>query len=67
MSRETFAKNAIDIESALFGINATNLVNPQKPVTLDLKTLPDIAFFERLPVVMPLPLVVENHQRPYPI
>ena len=67
MSRETFANNAIDIESALFGINATNLVNPQKPLDPQLKTVPDIAFFDRLAIVMPLPLVVEKNQRPYPI
>ena len=26
MSRESFSKNSVDIESALFGINSTNLV-----------------------------------------
>jgi hypothetical protein len=67
MSRETFAENAIDIESSLFGINSTNLVSPQAPVQPQLKTIPSIAFFERLPVIMPLPLVVEKDQRPYPI
>lgn len=67
MSRDTFADNGIDIESSLFGINSTNLVQPETPVRPQLKTLPDISFFNRLPLIMPNPLVMEHHQRPYPI
>ena len=40
MSRESFSKNSVDIESALFGINSTNLVDPQAPVVPQLKELP---------------------------
>ena len=65
MPRETFSANSIDVESALFGINSTNLVSPQKPVNPELKTIPTISFFERLPLLMPNPLVIENKQRPY--
>ena len=67
MPRQTFASNAIDIESALFGINATNLVKPQAPVKPEIKTLPLIKYFDVLPLIMPAPLVIENKQRPYPI
>jgi hypothetical protein len=67
MPRETFSKNPIDIENMLFGINSTNLVTPQKPVKPELKRIPTSVFFERLPVHMPKPLVIENNQRPYPI
>ena len=57
--------NAADTESFLFGINSTNLVSPQKPVNPELKTIPTISFFERMPLFMPNPLVIENKQRPY--
>jgi hypothetical protein len=67
MPRQTFSKNPIEIESMLFGINSTNLVNPRKPIKPELKRIPTSVFFERLPVHMPKPLVVENNQRPYPI
>jgi len=65
MPRETFSSNPIDVESALFGINSTNLVNPQKPVNPQLKKIPEISFFERLPICMPKPLVIEHNQRPF--
>jgi hypothetical protein len=67
MPRGTLSNNPIDIESALFGINSTNLVNPQKPIRPQLKNVPTSVFFDRLPVHMPKPLVIENNQRPYPI
>ena len=56
-----------EMESGLFGINSTNLVNPQKPITPDLKRIPTSVFFDRLPINMPNPLVIEHNQRPYPI
>ena len=67
MPRNTLSNNPVDIESSLFGINSTNLVNPRKPVKPDLKKIPTSEFFDRLPVLMPKPLVIENNQRPYPI
>jgi len=66
MPREAFSHNSVEIESSLFGINATNLVNPQAPVQPKLKQLPEKSFFERLPMYMPEPLVVERNQRPFP-
>jgi hypothetical protein len=67
MPLQTFAYNAIEIESALFGINATNLVNPQAPVKPEIRPLPTIKYFDTLPLFMPAPLVIESKQRPYPI
>ena len=61
------SKNAPDIESFLFGINSTNLVNPQTPIKPSLKQLPEKSFFERLPMYMPEPMVIEYNQRPFPI
>ena len=60
-------QNSIDIESALFGINSTNLVTPQALVVPQLVQLPEISYFNRMPFILPNPLVVENNQRPFPI
>ena len=67
MPREAFSKNSVCIESALFGINSTNLVNPQIPVKPELIKLPEVSYFERIPLFIPEPLVIENNQRPFPI
>ena len=67
MPREAFSTNSIEIESALFGINSTNLVNSQVPVVPNLNNLPSVAYFDTVPTYMPEPLVVEKFQRPYPI
>ena len=61
------SNNAVQIESFLFGINSTNLVDPQAPVMPELKTLPEYSFFDRVPLIMPTPLVIEKNQRPFPI
>jgi len=67
MPREAFSSNSVEIESSLFGINSTNLVNPQSPVIPHLIQLPNVSYFDRLPVYMPEPLVIEKSQRPFPI
>ena len=67
MPRDVFSRNSIDIESALFGINSTNLVETQKPVVPQLTKLPEVSFIDRMKLVMPDPLVVEKSQRPFPV
>tara|TARA_Y100000994_G_C15450702_1_gene342477 strand:+ start:139 stop:495 length:357 start_codon:yes stop_codon:yes gene_type:complete len=67
MPRNTLSTNPVEIESALFGINSTNLVNPQPEVVPKLKKIPEVAFFDRSALIMPKPLVIENNQRPFPI
>lgn len=67
MPRDTLSNNPVEIESALFGINSTNLVVPQPPVKPELKTIPMKQFFQRTPMIMPNPLVMEHNQRPFPI
>jgi hypothetical protein len=66
MNRENFSKNSIDIESSLFGINSTNLVNPAAPVQPELKCVKEVEFFKTLTTIMPLPMVMEAKQRPFP-
>ena len=56
--------NAPDIESFLFGINSTNLVNPAPVFEPQLTTLQPINLYEKTPIFIPEPLVVEKNQRP---
>ena len=58
------SNNASDIESALFGIGATNLVKPKEPVVAQLNCLPNRSFFKLPKSFLPEPLVVEKFQRP---
>jgi hypothetical protein len=56
--------NSSDIESFLFGINSTNLINPAGPLRPELTSLSSANVFEKSPVYMPNPLFVEKYQRP---
>ncbi len=67
MNSHSLSFNPVDIESCLFGINSTNLVNPQAPVYPELKNLKEVKFFDRPSIVMPEKLVVLNNQRSFPI
>lgn len=67
MPRNTLSSNPVDIESSLFGINSTNLVNPQPDVKPQLKNIATRSFFEKTPLIMPKNLVVYKNQRPFPI
>jgi hypothetical protein len=64
LSMNTLSNNPIDIESQLRGIGSTNLVMDVEEVKPDLKTLNGISFYERLPLYIPQPLVIEMDQRP---
>ena len=67
MPLENLSSNGVDVESALMGINSTNLVNPQGPVYNQQKHLPNVTFFERKKSFLPEPLVIERQHRPFPI
>lgn len=67
MPRNTLSHNPIDIESSLLGISSTNLVYNVEPANPQLKNIPDVSYFDRIPLLMPKPMVVEKHQRPFPI
>ena len=58
--------NAADIESFLFGVGSTNLVNPQPCLTPELKQLSTANVYEKDPTYIPEPLVMEKNQRPFP-
>ena len=59
--------NPADIESFLFGINSTNLVNPAAPLTPELKCLQTANIFKKSPVIMPIPQAIPKFQRPFPL
>lgn len=60
------SENAVQIESFLFGINSTNLVQPQPCLVPELKYLETANIFEKSRVIIPEPLAVEKFQRPFP-
>ena len=62
----TLSNNAPDTESFLWGINSTNLVNPQPCFTPEPKKLATTNIYESGPVLMPDPLIVEKKQRSFP-
>ena len=58
--------NAPDIESTLFGIGSSNLVEPKAPVYGKMNKLENIKFFECKPTsnnLIPEPLVVSDQER----
>jgi len=59
--------NPADIESFLFGINSTNLVNPAPPLVPELTCLKTANVFKTEPVIMPIPQAIPKNQRPFPI
>jgi len=66
----TLSRNSVDVESALFGINSTNLVTPQGPVTVEQKCLQysDLpGMQEARRVIMPEPINGHNQQRPFSV
>jgi hypothetical protein len=67
MPWNALSNNPVEIESSLFGINSTNLVDTQPQVQPQLKSIPMISFFEMTPVIMPEKFVVQQGQRPFPI
>ena len=59
--------NPADVESSLFGIGSTNLVNPKGPVYADTNTIKNLPFFDPHSYsekIMPNPLIIEGNQRP---
>jgi hypothetical protein len=64
MTADTLTKNACDVESQLFGIGVTNLVNPHKDVTPQYIPRKSLNIMDKTPLIIPEPLVVRKDQRP---
>jgi len=65
MPRNVLSQNPIDIESTLFGIGSTNLVNPKKPTLAKINKIQEKPFMTKMALTLPDPLVVEKNQRPF--
>lgn len=57
------AHNAVEIETFLYGIGSSNLVHPMKPVVPEIKNIKTLDIIDKLPVILPQPLVREPGQR----
>lgn len=57
------ARNPQDIESFLFGIDSTNLVKPQGPVSAQLKCISSASIMHKVPLIMPHDLYMQPNQR----
>jgi len=69
MPNTVMSRNAVDIESSLRGIGSTNLVNPKPATKAQLKKLPELSFYEKMPLIMNNDhshLLLKN-QRPFPV
>lgn len=64
MPSNQLSGNSCDIESQLFGIGSTNLVQPKGPVRPDIHKLDSLSIIDRLPIMVPEPLFIEANQRP---
>lgn len=64
MPRTELSHNPIEIESFLYGIGSTNLVDPKSDPSPQLKSVDTLSVADRLPLIMPKPLFIEPNQRP---
>ena len=64
MPRDAFSNNSIDIETTLFGINSSNLVEHKEPIKPLLIKNDTIKFFDRLPLILPKQYKINENQRP---
>jgi len=60
----TLSKNTCDIESNLFGINSSNLVEKKPTFQPELNTLQFKPFFKLPERFVPEPIVINSNQRP---
>jgi hypothetical protein len=63
IASENLSHNNIDIETQLFGIGSTNLVNPKVNQTPEIKPLQSLSVIDRIPILIPEPLVIQPNQR----
>ena len=62
---KVLASNYCDIESDLYGIGSSNLVQPRLKATPNINTIPVKSFFNRFPMILPEPMVcLKDGKRP---
>jgi hypothetical protein len=63
MPSRDLANNYIDIESQLFGVGSTNLVQPLPYIPPDIHNLPSLNIIDKTPLIIPQKLIIEPKQR----
>jgi hypothetical protein len=64
MHSKLLSSNNVDIESELFGVGSTNLVQKKEKVSPKLHNLQSLSIYDRsITVVLPEPLIVYKNQR----
>jgi hypothetical protein len=64
-ARDTLCANYTDVESQLRGIGSTNLVSPKAPVIPEFQQVDSLNVIDRIPILIPEPLIVQKNQRPH--
>jgi len=62
-AHRTLSSNYSDTESFLFGIGSTNLVSLSTPATPEIHSYSSVNFLQKLPQIMPEPMIVRENQR----
>ena len=65
MPADNFSFNSTDIESALYGIGSTNLVEPKGATIPQFKSLPTVSFYKKPDIVKAPILWPMLNQRPF--
>lgn len=65
IAASNLSNNNVDIESQLYGIGSTNLVEPKENVRAEVKRLKSLDVIDRLPVYVPADFVLERGNRPH--
>lgn len=65
ISWDKLSRNAVDIETFLYGIGSTNLVNPRGPLVPELNCLQSANVFKKPDIYLPEPFVASKTQRPH--
>jgi hypothetical protein len=66
LNNNILSNNGPDIESSLFGIGSTNLVQPKAPTCAQLNNMQNVIFFDPKPQsnqFIPEPLVISTQER----
>ena len=63
MYSRDLAVNYTDIETQLFGIGSTNLVEPKAPVVPEFNELSSLNIASRVPMIIPEPVVLDPNRR----
>ena len=61
------SRNSCDIESFLYGIGTTNLVETYQRPVAEIRKLQSLDMIDRIPMIIPEPLAVTQNQRPRPL